>query len=66
MHGPDFIRSMAFRGAFGNGKDNAREIVVHSDKFSLSSTPSGGAVFSGPGEHSISRGVWSCRLAGSL
>ena len=34
-------------GAFGNGKDNAREIVaVHSDKFSLSSTPSGGAVFS--------------------
>ena len=34
-------------GAFGNGKDNAREIVaVHGDKFSLSSTPSGGAVFS--------------------
>ena len=34
-------------GAFGNGKDNATEIVaVHSDKFSLSSTPSGGAVFS--------------------
>lgn len=34
-------------GAFGNGKDNAREIVaVHGDKFSLSSMPSGGAVFS--------------------
>lgn len=34
-------------GAFGNGKDNAREIVAaHGDKFSLSSTPSGGAVFS--------------------
>lgn len=34
-------------GAFGDGKDNAREIVaVHGDKFSLSSTPSGGAVFS--------------------
>ena len=34
-------------GAFGNGKDNAREIVaVHGDKYSLSSTPSGGAVFS--------------------
>ena len=34
-------------GAFGNGKDNAREIVaVHGDKFSLGSTPSGGAVFS--------------------
>ena len=33
-------------GAFGNGKDNAREIVaVHGDKFSLSSTHSGGAVF---------------------
>lgn len=34
-------------GAFGNGKDNAREIVsAHSNMFSLSSTPSGGAVFS--------------------
>lgn len=34
-------------GAFENGKDNAREIVAaHGDKFSLSSTPSGGAVFS--------------------
>lgn len=34
-------------GAFGNGKDNAREIVAaHGDKFSLSNTPSGGAVFS--------------------
>ena len=34
-------------GAFGDGKDNAREIVsAHSNKFSLSSTPSGGAVFS--------------------
>ena len=34
-------------GAFGDGKDNVREIVaVHGDKFSLSSTPSGGAVFS--------------------
>ena len=34
-------------GAFGNGKDNAGEIVAaHGDKFSLSSTPSGGAVFS--------------------
>ena len=34
-------------GAFGNGKDNAREIVsAHSDLFSLSSTPSGGAIFS--------------------
>lgn len=34
-------------GAFGHGKDNAREIVsAHSNMFSLSSTPSGGAVFS--------------------
>ena len=34
-------------GAFGNGKDNAREIVaVHGDKFTLSNMPSGGAVFS--------------------
>lgn len=34
-------------GAFGDGKDNAREIVsAHSNMFSLSSTPSGGAVFS--------------------
>ena len=34
-------------GAFGNGKDNAREIVAaHGDKFTLSNMPSGGAVFS--------------------
>lgn len=34
-------------GAFGNGKDNAREIVsAHGNMFNLSSTPSGGAVFS--------------------
>lgn len=34
-------------GAFGNGKDNAREIVAaHPDKFTLSNMPSGGAVFS--------------------
>lgn len=34
-------------GAFGNGKDNAREIVsAHGNMFSLSSTPSGGAMFS--------------------
>ena len=34
-------------GAFGNGKDNAREIVAaHPDKFALSNMPSGGAVFS--------------------
>ena len=33
--------------AFGNGKDNAREIVAaHPDKFTLSNMPSGGAVFS--------------------
>ncbi len=34
-------------GARGNGKTNASEIVkAHSDKFKLSSTPAGGAVFS--------------------
>ncbi len=34
-------------GARGNGKTNAKEIVnAHSDKFKLSSTPAGGAVFS--------------------
>ena len=34
-------------GAFGDGKDNAGEIVAaHGDKFSLSNMPSGGAVFS--------------------
>ena len=34
-------------GAFGNGKDNAGEIVAaHPDKFTLSNMPSGGAVFS--------------------
>ena len=34
-------------GARGNGKTNAKEIVnAHPDKFKLSSTPSGGAVFS--------------------
>ena len=34
-------------GARGDGKNNAAEIVsAHRDKFSLSSTPSGGAVFS--------------------
>ena len=34
-------------GAFGNGEDNAREIVAaHPDKFTLSNMPSGGAVFS--------------------
>ncbi len=34
-------------GARGNGKTNAKEIVnAHPDKFKLSSTPAGGAVFS--------------------